>query len=632
MNHSSLLFITLSILTCPDLSAQYRYTQQAGLISGPTVRSEGCVMADIDRDGDLDAVFANGYVLSINGQAIRPTILINKIDQGLGFVDESTPRIPTTAIRGALVVAFDIENDGDLDLFFACNGNSQQRLYVNDGNGNFTDESVQRFGNLNLYVAGCAYCDIDEDGDYDLFMNDERNNGQLKLFLNDGSGNFTNVTATHIVSAPKSNQQDVVLADVDNDFDIDVINVGKSSGQQIFFNDGTGHFPTVTTSLLPAGGSLSYEAEAADLDHDGDLDIVMLSVSGTTDSVLRNNLVPTGTLSFSNLTSALVGNGQDDNEWALVDADNDGWLDLINGSLTYSSEKLYINNGSFVFTRQSGLSGFSPVNDPTLDVAVGDINGDGVFDVITAQGEFGSFVNRAYYGTGPADTQPPRFVHIEQLPAVSTSPDGWVVHAVIQDSMVDDGETSVDSARMDWTINHAAGVTVGSTPLRFLGGLMFRADLIPPAGLITNGSTVSFTLTASDREGNRTTSPGQTFSVCGFQKYGVGLAGISDSLEGAGTTGPGDSPVISWSGAANTTGLLGLAIGPDQVAVPQGYLLFSQANIIALVPIATNSLGTGQLAIPIPPLPALAGLHVAMQAVLSPPLTLSNGLSLVICP
>jgi hypothetical protein len=80
------------------------------------------------------------------------------------------------------------------------------------------------------------------------------------------------------------------------------------------------------------------------------------------------------------------------------------------------------------------------------------------------------------------------------------------------------------------------------------------------------------------------------------------------------------------------TGLLGPAIGPDQIAVPQGYLLFNQANIIALVPIATNSAGTGQLTIPIPPLPALVGLHVAMQAVLSQPLTLSNGLSLVICP
>jgi hypothetical protein len=632
VKYTSLLATGLTLAVSSSLSAQYRYSQQIGLITGPTVRSEGCILADIDNDGDLDAIYANGYVLSISGQSIRPTVLINKINQGLGFVDESTPRIPTTAIRGTLVIAFDIENDGDLDLFFACNGNSQQRLYVNDGNGNFTDESVARLGTLNLYVAGCAYCDIDEDGDYDLFMNDERNNGQLKLFHNDGTGHFTNVTATHIVSAAKSNQQDVVLADIDNDFDIDVINVGKSSGQQIFFNDGTGHFTTVTTGLLPAGGSLSYEAEAADLDHDGDLDIAMLSVSGTTDAILRNNLIPNGTLSFSNLTSALIGNGQDDNEWALVDANNDGWLDLINGSLTYSAEKLYINNQSMSFTRQSGTNGFSPVNDPTLDVAVGDINGDGVFDVITAQGEFGNFTNRAYYGSGPADTQPPRFVNVEQLPTRSTPADSWAVHAVIQDSVVDDGETSIASATLDWTITHFSGIATGSTELRFIGGLMYRADLTPPAGLITNGAIVSFTLTATDLQGNSTTTQGQTFDVCGFQKYGMGLSGISTSLDGVGTTSPGDFPTISWTGGPNATGLLGVSVGPDQIAIPQGYLLFNQANVIGLVPITTNGQGAGQLTIPIPPIPALAGLHVAMQTVLNPPLSLSNGLSMVICP
>ncbi|MGK0205771.1 MAG: hypothetical protein ACI9S9_004864, partial [Planctomycetota bacterium] len=100
VKYTSLLATGLTLAVCSTLSAQYRFTQQVGLITGPTVRSEGCILADIDGDGDLDAIFANGYVLSINGQSIRPTILINKINQGLGFVDESTPRIPTTAIRG----------------------------------------------------------------------------------------------------------------------------------------------------------------------------------------------------------------------------------------------------------------------------------------------------------------------------------------------------------------------------------------------------------------------------------------------------------------------------------------------------------------------------------------------------
>ncbi|MEO6594398.1 MAG: VCBS repeat-containing protein, partial [Planctomycetota bacterium] len=474
-----------------------------------------------------------------------------------------------------------------------------------------------------------------QDGDLDLFFNDELTNGQLKLFLNNGAGVFTNVTATHMAVAPKTNQQDIVVCDIDNDWDLDVINIGKSSGQQIFFNDGTGHFLTMTTALLPAGTGLTYEAEAADLDHDGDLDLTMLSVSGLTDTVLRNELIPSGTLSFTNLTTALTGgNGDDDNEWVFVDANNDGFLDIVNGSLQSNGEKLYINNGAFSFARATGFNGFSPLVDSTLDVAVGDLNGDGIFDIVTAQGESGNYLNRAYYGTGPADTQPPRFVRKEQLPAVSTSPDGpWVVRAVIQDSMVDDGETSVATAVMNWSISHLGGVTTGSTPMQFQGGLFFRAVLTPPPGVIMNGATVNYSLTATDRRGNSTTTPSQSFWVCGLQRYGLGIGGSNSSLlDASGSTSPGAWTTFSWSAAGPSTGgLLALSLARAVQVVPQGTLLVDTGSLITLVSIGTNAAGTGALPIPIPPLP-LTGLRVTFQALFDVPFSMSNGVDLIICP
>lgn len=631
-----LLSVVPALAFAAAATGQYRYTEQPGLITGPTVMTEGCILVDVDGDNDLDVVFANGYVLSSSGSAIQPTILINRIGQSLGLVDETASRLPTLAIKGTLVVAFDIEGDGDKDLLFSCNGPSQQRLYVNNGAGVFTDESVARLGTLNLAVAGCAYGDVDQDGDLDVFFNDELSNGQLKLFLNNGAGVFTNVTATHVAAAPKTNQQDVVLCDIDNDWDLDVVNIGKSSGQQIFFNDGTGRFPTVTTALLPAGTGLTYEAEAADLDHDGDLDLTMLSVSSLTDTVIRNNLVPSGTLTFTSLTTALTGgNGDDDNEWLFVDANDDGWLDIVNGSLQSSGEKLYLNNGAFSFARQTGTAGFSPLVDSTLDAAVGDLDNDGVFDIVTAQGESGNFLNRAYRGTGPADTQPPRFVRVEQLPAVSTRPDGpWQVRAVIQDSMVDDGETSVATATMNWSITHLGGVTTGSTPLRFLGGLFYRATLTPPAGLASNGATVSFTLTATDRRGNSTTTPAQTFSVCGLQSYALSLGGGNSAVLGAtGSTSAGGVATFAWSAAGpSAAGLLVLSLARANVVYPQGILVVDPNLLVTLVPIGTDPTGAGALGIPIPLAPPLVGLRVAFQALLDPPFALSNGVDLVICP
>jgi len=633
--HSLLVAVALPFATAP-LAAQYAYTQQVGLVTGPTVMSEGCILVDVDGDTDLDVVFANGYVLNIAGSAIQPTILINKINLGQGLVDETASRLPALAIKGTLVIAFDVDGDGDKDLMFSCNGPSQQRLYINDGTGVFSDQSVARLGTLNISVAGCAFGDVDQDGDLDLFCNDEATSGQLKLFLNDGLGFFTNVTATHVATAPKSNQQDVVVCDIDNDWDLDVINVGKSSGQQIFFNDGTGKFLTVTTALLPNGTSLTYEAEAADLDHDGDLDLTMLSVSGLTDTVIRNNLVPSGTLSFTSLTTALTGgNGDDDNEWAFVDANNDGWLDLVNGSLQSNGDKLYLNNGAFSFARQTGTAGFSPLVDSTLDVAVGDLNGDGVFDVVTAQGESGSFLNRAYYGTGPADTRPPRFVRVEQLPAVSTKPDGpWVVRAVIQDSMVDDGETSVATATMDWSITHIGGVTTGSTPLRFRGGLFYRADLLPPPGVVTNGCTIAFTLTATDRRGNSTTTPQQTFTVCGIQSYAFGLGGNNTALiAGGGATTQGNTVTIAWSAAGpSTPGVLALALGRGQLVLPQGTLVVDPAALVTVLGIGTDAAGSGFLDLTIPTSPPLVGLRVAFQALFDVPFSLTNGVDVVVCP
>ena len=617
-------------------SAQYAYTQQVGLVTGPVVMTEGCILVDVDGDTDLDVVFANGYVLSTSGSAIQPTILINKINLSLGLVDETATRLPTLAIKGTLVIAFDIEGDGDKDLLFSCNGPSQQRLYVNNGSGVFTDESVARLGVLSLAVAGCAFADVDQDGDLDLFLNDELTNGQLKLFRNNGLGFFTNVTATHVVAAPKSNQQDVVVCDIDNDLDLDVINIGKSSGQQIYFNNGTGHFPTVNTALLPAGTGLTYEAEAADLDHDGDLDLTMLSVSGLTDTVLRNNLVPSGTLSFTSLTAALTGgNGDDDNEWVFVDANNDGWLDIVNGSLQSSGEKLYINNGAFSFARQVGVAGFSPLIDSTLDVAVGDLNGDGVFDMVTAQGESGSFQNRAYYGTGPADTQPPRFVRVEQLPAVSTNPNGpWTVRAVLQDSAVDDGETSVATATMNWSVTHLGGTTTGSTPMQFLGGLFFRANFTPPPGVIMNGANVSFSLTAIDTRGNSATTPTQAFTVCGLQSYALGLGGSNSSLLAAtGSTSAGGVSTFAWSAAGpSTAGLLVLSLARASVVYPQGIVVVDPGLLVAFVPISTDAAGTGLLGVPIPIAPPLVGLRVAFQGLFDVPFSLSNGVDLVICP
>ncbi len=113
----------------------------------------------------------------------------------------------------------------------------------------------------------------------------------------------------------------------------------------------------------------------------------------------------------------------DDNAIKCVDVNNDGHYDMLVASLQNSSEKLLLNDGTGKFNYVPDA--FPTIKDSTLGIDIGDLNGDGIIDVVTGQGE-GSLAkdgsnqltlhtNRVYFGAGAAavDTIPPVFRSIE---------------------------------------------------------------------------------------------------------------------------------------------------------------------------------------------------------------------------
>ncbi len=138
--------------------------------------SDGATFADYDNDGDLDL-----FVSSSNDRTYRKVCVYQ--NQGNGtFVDLTEEK--AIFQRGFTPVLFDVDNDGDLDLFTPSVDKAivLMHLYLNDGHGNFT--LIDKTGlEVGLYdTRGVSVADIDNDGDLDIYLTDTNKGGNAKYY------------------------------------------------------------------------------------------------------------------------------------------------------------------------------------------------------------------------------------------------------------------------------------------------------------------------------------------------------------------------------------------------------------------------------------------------------------------
>lgn len=180
----------------------------------------------------------------------------------------------------------DVDQDGDLDLYVASGGNEfpaasekyQDRLYLNDGKGIF----VRSEGRLPLMTASASRVypkDFDQDGDMDLFIGAKHIPGAYpkpassSLLVNEG-GIFTDASAKLAPSLKEIGMvSDAVWMDYDKDGWEDLVLVGEWMPITILKNS-QGSFDPSHAIRLPYTKGWWYSVEAADMDKDGDLDIV----------------------------------------------------------------------------------------------------------------------------------------------------------------------------------------------------------------------------------------------------------------------------------------------------------------------------------------------------------------------
>ncbi len=133
-----------------------------------------------------------------------------------------------------------------------------------------SDEHAMANRNL-LIGAGVAIADVDGDGRADVFLASVER--PAALYHNDGGMKFTDVTAASGIDTRGLASIGAAFADVDGDGDADLL-VGTLGGPlKLYLNDGTGHFTDATASSGLAGGFAATTLTLADVDGDGDLDL-----------------------------------------------------------------------------------------------------------------------------------------------------------------------------------------------------------------------------------------------------------------------------------------------------------------------------------------------------------------------
>ena len=358
---------------------------------GPSL-SRAVLLADFDRDGDLDAFFGNQRLDAICR------------NDGRGELASSPGDLPALDRTTYAAASGDIDGDGDIDIVAACGGNDI--VYLNDGAGRFSDGSARLPAAWDLTVA-LELADFDGDGDLDLLRVNQ--DAPSQLLLNDGSGQFVASglalpTGAFVTSGDVDGdgRRDFVfgvyippimnpplyetviyrnrggltfdttalprrsayaphparLVDLDGDLDLDL----AIAGDRVLHNDGLGNFT--------AGAEQTWIGDTfADIDGDGDRDLIGIPT-------LRND--GHGRFALPAHLPALLDTGS--RVLAMIDFDLDGDLDLVRQSQDRSQVEVLSNDGRGTFR---GTLAAAPNNTWSSDPwPAADWTGDGYPDLI----------------------------------------------------------------------------------------------------------------------------------------------------------------------------------------------------------------------------------------------------------
>ena len=394
--------IEFSKLNRTEFPIQGRFTQLSGEDTGidfvnellpPNMRKyllngAGVATGDYDQDGLVDV-----YAISQDG----PNRLFRqRAPWKFEDVTESAGGLGGGSFRGTGAAFVDVDNDGLLDLY-ACNIDGPNLLFINQGDGTFREEGDRRgVGFVGATTMG-SFADYDRDGDLDLYLVNNRifsiveerpdikvrqSGGETmvhpdflevyfiledriqeagqrdRLYRNDGSGNFVDVTSEAGIAG-----FDMGLSatwwDYDNDgwMDLYVANDMKSP-DHLYRNLGNGKFQDVIGDVVGHTPWFSMGADAADINNDGMIDFLVADMSSTTHYKQKTTMGEMGSAA---------------------------WFLTIGRPRQVMRNSLYVNAGGSRLLEAANLTGLDST-DWSWSVKFGDFDSDSLIDVFVTNG------------------------------------------------------------------------------------------------------------------------------------------------------------------------------------------------------------------------------------------------------
>jgi hypothetical protein len=339
------------------------FSSQRG-IADDTPEARSVHVADIDRDGDLDAISAS---------ANNDTIAWHENTQGDGS-KWTTRVIADTADCAMDVYAADIDADGDLDVLSASRDDDTIAWYRNNiGDGSCWTKIIITTAADGAWSVHSA--DVDGDGDLDV-LSASRDDSTIAWFENTtGTGS---AWIAHVVSTDAQSAYDVHSVDVDGDGDVDILSASGEDDTIAWFENTAGDGSAWVEHEITTQADDAWSVYAADIDADGDVDV--LSASREDNKIAwYENVAGDG----SNWAVSIVASdARGASSVHAADLDGDKDMDLLSASANDDRVVWYEN------TARDGTAWKTHTLSDGADYAVAvfaaDLDGDGDRDVISA--------------------------------------------------------------------------------------------------------------------------------------------------------------------------------------------------------------------------------------------------------